>query len=117
MPNIDGFTLLQEIKEDESLRHIPILVISGVEGTENAVRCIEMGAVDFLPKPFDPILLKARINSSLATKRLWDMEQAHTAELAKQNAELDAFARTVAPRSKVTCGYYDRFCRYDFANV
>src|SRR5213075_1384179 len=56
------------------LRHIPVIMISALEDVESVVRCIEMGATDYLPKPFDPVLLRARINASLASKRLRDLE-------------------------------------------
>src|SRR5512146_21372 len=75
MPILDGFEVLRRVKEDPRLRHIPVIVISAVDEMDSVLRCIEMGAADHLPKPFDPLLLKARLNASLANKRLHDMEQ------------------------------------------
>ncbi len=75
MPGMDGIQLLERIKADEGLRHLPVIVISGVDDAESIVRCIEMGAEDFLPKPFDPVILRARVNAGLNRKRLHDLEQ------------------------------------------
>jgi serine phosphatase RsbU (regulator of sigma subunit) len=75
MPVMDGYQALAEIKGDPSLQHLPVIVISGVDEIDSVVRCIEMGATDYLPKPFEPSLLRARINTSLATKRLRDLER------------------------------------------
>jgi class 3 adenylate cyclase len=75
MPELDGVSVLQQIKSDPHLQHIPVIMISAVDETDSVVRCIEMGAEDYLPKPFDPVLLRARINAGLARKRLHDVEQ------------------------------------------
>jgi serine phosphatase RsbU (regulator of sigma subunit) len=89
MPVMDGYQALAEIKGDPSLQHLPVIVISGVDEIDSVVRCIEMGATDYLPKPFEPSLLRARINASLATKRLRDLErQAQAQERARLEQEL-----------------------------
>ncbi len=75
MPGMDGIEVLERIKADEELRHLPVIVISGVDDAESVVRCIEMGAEDFLPKPFDPVILQARVNAGLNRKALHDLEQ------------------------------------------
>lgn len=74
MPEIDGYTVLQQLKADEALRHIPVIMISALDEMESVVRCIQMGAEDYLPKPFDPTLLKARIGACLDKKRAHDRE-------------------------------------------
>ena len=74
MPGLDGYETLSRIKENEGLRHIPVIMISGVDELASIVRCIEMGATDYLPKPFDAAILRARLNASLAEKRLRDLE-------------------------------------------
>jgi adenylate cyclase len=84
MPEMDGYETLGAIKADEVLRHLPVIMISGVEELDSVVRCIEMGATDYLPKPFDPAILGARIRASLAGKRLHDLE----VESAARQAEL-----------------------------
>jgi CheY-like chemotaxis protein len=75
MPEMDGYQVLGHIRSDPRLRRTPVIMISALEDTESVVRCIEMGADDYLPKPFDPVLLRARINAGLARKRLDDLEQ------------------------------------------
>jgi adenylate cyclase len=75
MPGLDGIEVLARMKSDEKLRNIPVLMISGVDDEESMVRCIETGADDFLPKPFDATILGARIGAGLTRKRLLDMER------------------------------------------
>ncbi len=77
MPELDGFAVLERLKGNKSTRDIPVIVISALDDVESAVRCIEQGAEDFLSKPFDPVLLKARVGSSLAKKRARDRERAY----------------------------------------
>ncbi len=74
MPELDGYETLAAIKADEALRHLPVIVISGVDELDSVVRCIEMGATDYLPKPFNAAVLRARVSASLAGKRLRDLE-------------------------------------------
>jgi two-component system cell cycle response regulator len=74
MPELDGYETLAQIERDKKLRHIPVIMVSALEDMESVVRCIEMGAADYLPKPFDPVLLRARINGCLTKKRLHDLE-------------------------------------------
>jgi phosphoserine phosphatase RsbU/P len=83
MPEVDGYAVLQQAKADPALRHIPIIMISAIDEIESTARCIEMGADDYLTKPFNPTLLKARIQSSLEKKRLRDNEQRYTQSLAQ----------------------------------
>ncbi len=75
MPIMDGFEVLSCLKADTATRDIPVIVISAMDGLDSVVRGIEMGAEDYLPKPFEPVLLQARISSSLEKKRLRDQEQ------------------------------------------
>jgi adenylate cyclase len=75
MPELDGFSVLEHIKSDSALQHLPVIMISAIDEIDSVVRCIEMGAEDYLPKPFDPVLLRARINAGLAKKRLHELEQ------------------------------------------
>ena len=96
MPEMDGFEVLAQLQADDRLKHIPVLIISASERMEDVVRCIEMGATDYLPKPFDPVLLRARVNASMNMKHMRDLEREYTETLQAQNLELDAFARTVA---------------------
>jgi adenylate cyclase len=75
MPEMDGFAVLEEVKADPQLRDIPVIVTSSVEGLDNIVRCIGLGAEDYLPKPVNQVLLKARIAASLEKKRLRDQQK------------------------------------------
>lgn len=72
MPEMDGFQVLEQLLADRALRDLPVIVTSSLEGTANVVRCIELGAEDYLSKPVNPVLLKARIGASLEKKRLRD---------------------------------------------
>src|SRR5438552_604312 len=74
MSQMSGYEVLQRIKADGSLRHVPVIVISALDAMDSVVRCIEMGAEDYLTKPLDPVLLRARIDASLEKKRLRDQE-------------------------------------------
>lgn len=75
MPEMDGFEVLRELAQDPALRDLPVIVTSALEGLENVVRCIELGAEDYLSKPVNPVLLKARIGASLEKKRLRDAQR------------------------------------------
>lgn len=83
MPELDGYGVLTAIKGDPALRHLPVIMITAVDETESAVRCIELGATDYLPKPFDPSVLRARLGASLSTKRLRDLELEYLEQVAK----------------------------------
>ncbi|HEX5691971.1 MAG TPA: hybrid sensor histidine kinase/response regulator, partial [Roseiflexaceae bacterium] len=82
MPEMDGFQVLEQIKADSALHHVPVIVISALDEMEFVVRSIKMGAADHLPKPFNPFLLRARVNASLATKRVHDQEAAYLRTVA-----------------------------------
>lgn len=74
MPRLDGFQVLQRVKSTPAGRDLPIIMISSLDEIDSVVRCIEMGAEDFLPKPFDPVLLRARVNACLEKKKHRDRE-------------------------------------------
>ncbi|MGZ5768653.1 MAG: adenylate/guanylate cyclase domain-containing protein [Caldimonas sp.] len=75
MPEMDGFQVLEQLKSDLQLRDLPVIVTSSLEGLDHIVRCIELGAEDYLPKPVNAVLLKARIGASLEKKRLRDQQK------------------------------------------
>jgi len=87
MPELDGLGVLEALKSDEVYKSLPIIVISGADQFDKTIKCIEIGAEDYLPKPFDPILLRARIFSSLEKKRLRDLDQKHM-EMINHEKEL-----------------------------
>jgi two-component system, cell cycle response regulator len=91
MPELDGYETLARIKADAALSHLPVIVISAVEEMDSVLRCIKMGATDYLPKPFNAALLHARIAASLAGKRLRDLEL----EYLEQVGHLTAAAAAV----------------------
>lgn len=76
MPDMDGFQVLEHLAADPALRDVPVIVTSSLEGIDHVVRCIELGADDYLRKPVNQVLLKARIDSSLEKKRLRDQQKA-----------------------------------------
>jgi two-component system, NtrC family, sensor kinase len=90
MPEMDGYAALGHIKADARLREIPVLMISGLDEVDSVVRCIEQGAEDYLYKPFDPVLLRARINACLEKKRLRDAERRRAEELERALRQLKA---------------------------
>lgn len=87
MPELDGLGVLESLKSDDVYKSLPIIVISGADQFDKTIKCIEIGAEDYLPKPFDPILLRARIFSSLEKKRLRDLDKKHL-EMLNQEKEL-----------------------------
>jgi two-component system cell cycle response regulator len=74
MPEMDGYQVLAHVKSTPAGRELPVIMISSLDEIDSVVRCIEMGAEDFLPKPFDPVLLRARVNACLQKKRYRDQE-------------------------------------------
>jgi phosphoserine phosphatase RsbU/P len=87
MPEVNGYEVLEHMKADPGLREIPVIMISALSEMDSIVRCIELGAEDYLPKPFNPTLLRARVGASLEKKRLRD---AVRASLARLEQEMDA---------------------------
>ena len=91
MPDMDGHETLAALKADGVLRDLPVIVISGVDELDSVVRCIRMGAADYLPKTVDPEILRARIDASLAQKRLRDNERELLATIDRQRSQLARF--------------------------
>jgi len=85
MPGLDGFEVLKMIKGDAELAHVPVIVISGSEQFERTVECIEIGAEDYLPKPFNSVLLRARVFSALEKKRLSDLSRERMVALQREH--------------------------------
>jgi len=88
MPDLDGYAVLTQIKAMPDRQHIPVLMVSALEEQDAVIKCIEAGADDFLVKPINPVLMKARISSSLNKKRLWDKEQQYHEKLEYFNQSL-----------------------------
>jgi len=90
MPEMDGYAVLEQLKGDTDLRHVPVIMVTSLDDVASAVRCIELGADDYLAKPIDPVLLTARINAGLTKKRLHDLEVEHLEEVTRLNRQLEA---------------------------
>jgi len=84
MPEMDGFQVLQHLKGDSELRNIPVIVVSALSDMKSIVKAVELGAEDFLAKPFDPVLLKARLATSVEGKRLRDMELMYSRQMEQE---------------------------------
>ena len=97
MPELNGFHTLEFIKADPKLRHLPVIMLTALDEVDSTVRCIEAGAEDYVPKPFNTIILHARINASLEKKRLRDQEQAYLSELQAERAKSDRLLLNVLP--------------------
>jgi signal transduction histidine kinase len=89
MPEVDGYTVLQTMKADNVLRNIPVIMISAITEMDSIVHCIEMGAEDYLPKPFNAILLYARVQACLDKKRLLEQEKNYLSERLQTEATLE----------------------------
>jgi class 3 adenylate cyclase len=98
MPEMDGYQVLEQIRADPSLQHIPVVIISGVDDMASIVRCIELGAADYLFKPFDPVLLKARVHACLETKRLRDQEQALLRQVQAEQVRSESLLLNILPQ-------------------
>lgn len=93
MPEMDGYEVLSRIKSGPQTQHIPVIMISALDEIESVVRCIQIGAADYLPKPFNPTLLRARVGASLREKRAHDREQRYTSELSESYRRLQNLER------------------------
>jgi len=97
MPELNGYEVLERLKADPALCDIPVIVLSASDETERVVRCIEMGAEDYLPKPFDPVLLQARIGASLEKKRLRNREVSHLRQIEEEKKRSDELLHIILP--------------------
>ncbi len=85
MPEMNGYQVLEHLKADPALRYLPVIMVSAVDDIESVVRCVELGAEDYLFKPFNPVLLKARLEASLEKKWLRDQQEAYMIRLDIEN--------------------------------
>lgn len=97
LPDRNGVELLAAIKADDRYRHLPIIVLSAFDEINLAVRCIECGAEDYLPKPFNPVLLKARVNAGLEKKRLRDREVLFVQQIQQEKKRSDELLHVIFP--------------------
>jgi adenylate cyclase len=108
MPDLNGYEVLERMRSSPELRNIPVIMISAIGELASVVRCIELGAEDYLAKPFEPTLLRARVRASLERKRLHDQVVAQAAELAAQAAELATWNKTLEQRVAEQLGEIER---------
>jgi class 3 adenylate cyclase len=97
MPDMNGVEVLERLKLDPRWRTTPVIIISGLSEMDAVVRCIEAGADDYLPKPFNHILLRARIAASLERKRWYDLERDYLSQLQVEKERSDALLRNILP--------------------
>ena len=97
MPEKDGISTLEALKSDMKQRDIPVIMISGVEEMDSIVKCIGLGAEDYLPKPFNPLMLRARVNASLEKKRLRDMEEKHLSQIESEKKKSNQLLNVILP--------------------
>jgi sigma-B regulation protein RsbU (phosphoserine phosphatase) len=99
MPKVDGYQVLAWLKEQAGLRDMPVIMISALNEMASVVRCIELGAVDYLLKPFNPTLLQARLSATLEKKRLRDEINAHLARLEDELEAARKLQMAMVPQS------------------
>jgi class 3 adenylate cyclase len=98
MPEMNGFEVLARIKADPRLHQIPVIMISALDEVDSVVRCIEAGAEDYLPKPFNPVLLKARINAGLDKKRWHERERLYLDRLEDEKEKFERLLLNILPQ-------------------
>jgi adenylate cyclase len=98
MPEMDGYQVLECMKDDGTLRDIPVIVVSAVDEMDSIVKCIKMGAEDYLPKPFNPVLLRARIGAGLEKKWWRDQEQAYLKQLQIEQEKSERLLLNILPQ-------------------
>ena len=97
MPEMDGYVVLDRMKANPKLRSIPVIVISGLGEISSVVRCIHKGAVDYLHKPFEPILLRARLETTLDKKRMRDREEKYLITIEEEKKRADELLHAIFP--------------------
>jgi adenylate cyclase len=102
MPDLNGFEVLERLKADDRLHDIPVIMISGLQEADSVIRCIEAGAEDYLPKPFSPVLLRARISACLERKRWRDRERRYVERIELERQRHETLLRNILPGQIVT---------------
>ena len=98
MPELNGYQVLEQAKADAALRHIPIVVVSAISEIDSVARCVQLGAEDYLFKPFNAVLLKARVTASLENKRLRDRERQVLGELRAEKEKTENLLLSIFPK-------------------
>jgi len=97
MPELDGYGVLEQLKSDMRLRNIPVIMISSIDDMNSIVKCIELGADDYLPKPFDPLLLRARLGACLEKKKLIDEKISYLSQIKAEKKKSDNLLNVLLP--------------------
>ncbi|MEX2696403.1 two-component system response regulator [Rhizobium mongolense] len=101
MPEMDGYQVLEHLKADTTLRNIPVVMISAVDEIDSVARCISLGAEDYLAKPFNAVLLRARVAACLEKKRLRDQEAVYTQQVESEKRRADELLYAILPAGAV----------------
>jgi len=112
MPEMNGMEVLRALKNHPELGGLPVIVISGADQIENAVKCIEAGAEDYLPKPFNPTLLRARATSSIEKKRLRDLDRIRLNQLQNEKDRTEAANRLVTEKNQILENLSSKLSKY-----
>ncbi|HSH05404.1 MAG TPA: adenylate/guanylate cyclase domain-containing protein [Anaerolineae bacterium] len=120
MPEVDGYQVLAWLKQNDHLRHIPVIMMTAVNEINSVIKCIEMGATDYLFKPFNAVLLNARIQSSLEKKSWRDQERAYIKQLRQEQIKSDDLLANILPHAIINQLKQDQHhvvSRFDSATV
>ena len=101
MPRMDGFTVLNRIRQREDLSQLSVIVLSALDDESSVVKALEYGADDYLTKPFNPVILRARVNATLEKKRLRDLESRAREEIEAQRARVEELIHVIMPKQVV----------------
>lgn len=101
MPEMNGLEVLQRLKGNPDLKHVPVVMISALDEMDSIIRSIEMGAEDYLPKPFEPAILRARVEACLEKKRLRDREVEYLAQIEAERNRADGLLHVILPAEVV----------------
>src|SRR4029077_19133278 len=112
MPEMNGMEVLRAVSDNPQLAGLPVIVISGADQIENAVKCIEAGAEDYLPKPFNPTLLRARATSSIEKKRLRDLDRDRLAQLQTEKDRTEAANQLVTEKNQILESLSSKLSKY-----
>ncbi len=97
MPGLDGYGVLDELMGDDRLQHLPVIMLTSLDERDSITRCIEAGAWDHVPKPFDPVILRSRINSALERKLARDKERKYLTQIVAEKKRADELLHSVIP--------------------
>jgi CheY-like chemotaxis protein len=101
MPEMNGMDVLARLKADEKLRHLPVIMISALRDIDNVVHCLKIGADDYLPRPYNATILRARVDALLERKRLRDREVEHLAQIQREKERVDELLHVILPAEAV----------------